>query len=132
MRRFWLGAMLTTTLATSGAGVAVAEEEIAGWIAKEPPQRATIITGDDCIMPTDEAGTTRFRSDDMRAVITSSGQVSLVCHGQLPPADVEPFTASGFPCRLGSVDLITRQSHVTWNSTGQGTLTCQGTLPSAS
>jgi hypothetical protein len=89
---------------------------------------ATIIRGAGCTMRTNTDGSASIRTTDMKAVITPSGRVNLVCHGQVAAGTVEPFQQSGFSCAVGPAGRTT-DSHVVWTASGQGTLTCQGTIP---
>lgn len=69
-----------------------------------------------------------FFTDDAKVVIGPQGQVTLVCHADVPAGSVEPFSQTGFPCRLGSKKNVTFDSHVVWTASGQGTLTCHGSI----
>lgn len=69
-----------------------------------------------------------FFTDDGHVTIGPKGQVTLVCHADLPPGTVEPFTQEGFECRLGSKKNVTFDSKIMWTASGQGTLVCHGTL----
>ena len=117
MRRFWSVAVLTATLTAMGGGVAVAQEQVDG-----SSNRADLLSGINCRMRQSPTGTPFIFTRDSRAVITSSGEITLVCHAK--DSSVEPFTQSGFECFLAG-NLATT-SHIVWTPSGQGTLTCRG------
>jgi hypothetical protein len=121
MRKFGVGLVLATTTLAMSAGVGSAK-------ADPPDGAATIIRGVGCTMRTNPGGTASISTTDMQAVITPSGHVNLVCHGQVAAGSVEAFEQSGFNCRVGPAG-ITTDSHVVWTPSGKGTLTCQGVIP---
>ena len=116
MRRVWSVAVLTATLTVMGGGVAVAQE-----VADGSSNSADHLSPR-CKMRQDPSGTPFIFTTDSRAVITSSGEITLVCHAK--DSSVEPFTQSGFECFLAG-NLATT-SHIVWTPSGQGTLTCSG------
>src|SRR5512133_3197571 len=95
MRRVWSVAVLTATLTAMGGGVAVAQE-----VADGSSNRADLLSGINCRMRQDPSGEPHIISNDSRAVITSNGEITLVCHFKVPAGAVEPFTQSGFACSL--------------------------------
>lgn len=115
MRRVWSIAVLTATLTAMGGGVAVAQEEVDG-----SSNSADRLTGITCRMRTDPTGETFIRTTDSKAVITSNGVITLVCHAE--DTSVEPFTQTGFPCNVAGLPATT--SHIVWTPSGQGTITC--------
>jgi hypothetical protein len=129
MRRVWSVAVLTATLTAMGGGVAVAQEEVDG-----SSNSADRLTGITCRMRLSTDGTRFIRTTDSKAVITSNGVITLVCHAKINPEDpqgveplgvpfvFEPFTQSGFPCNLAGQPATT--SHIVWTPSGQGTITC--------
>ena len=119
MRRVWSVAVLTATLTAMGGGVVVAQEEVDG-----SSNRADLLTGINCRMRQSPTGTPFIFTRDSRAVITSSGEINLVCHAKVPAGSVEPFTQTGFACSLAGMPATT--SHIVWTPSGQGTLTCSG------
>ena len=119
MRRVWSVAALTATLTAMGGGVAVAQE-----VADGSSNRADLLSGINCRMRQSPTGEPHIISNDSRAVITSSGEINLVCHAEVPAGSVVPFTQSGFACNLAGMPATT--SHVVWTPSGQGTLTCRG------
>jgi hypothetical protein len=121
MRRVWSVAVLTATLTAMGGGVAAAQEKVDG-----SSNSADHISGRNCTMRQSPTGTPSITTTDMRAVITSSGEINLVCHAEVPAGSVEPFTQTGFECRLGSPTTLATTSHIVWTPSGRGTLTCRG------
>jgi hypothetical protein len=119
MGRVWSIAVLTATLTAMGGGVAVAQE-----VADGSSNRADLLSGINCRMRQDPSGTPFIFTRDSRAVITSSGEITLVCHAKVPAGSVEPFTQSGFACSLAGNPATT--SHIVWTPSGQGTITCSG------
>jgi len=122
MRRVWSIAVLTATLTAMGGGVAVAQDAVDG--SSNAAIRRTDIN---CTMRTNPSGTTSISTPNAQAIITSNGEVTLVCRAT--DTSVEPFTQSGFLCRLAGQPATI--SHIVWTPSGQGTLTCSGkiTLP---
>jgi hypothetical protein len=118
MRRVWSVAVLTATLTAMGGGVAVAQEQVDG------SSNSADHLSPRCKMRQDPSGEPFIFTTDSRAVITSSGVITLVCHAQVPAGTVEPFTQSGFECFLAG-NLATT-SHIVWTPSGRGTLTCSG------
>ena len=118
MRRVWSVAVLTATLTTLGGGVAVAQDEADGT------NSADRLTGINCRMRQDPSGTPSIITTDSQAIITSSGVITLVCRATDTTGTVEPFTQTGFLCRLAGMEATT--SHIVWTPSGQGTLTCSG------
>jgi hypothetical protein len=119
MRRVWSVAVLTATLTAMGGGVAAAQEEVDG-----SSNRADLLSGINCRMRQDPSGTPFIFTRDSRAVITSSGEITLVCRATADAGTVEPFTQTGFLCLLAGEPATT--SHIVWTPSGQGTLTCSG------
>jgi hypothetical protein len=119
MRRVWSVAVLTATLTAMGGGVAVAQEVVDG-----SSNRADLLSGIDCRMRQSPTGEPHIISNDSRAVITSSGEITLVCHAKVEAGSVVPFTQSGFLCNLAGNPATT--SHIVWTPSGQGTITCSG------
>jgi hypothetical protein len=119
MRRVWSVAVLTATLTAMGGGVAVAQEGVDG-----SSNRADLLSGINCRMRQSPTGTPFIFTNDSRAVITSSGEITLVCHAEDTTGLVEPFTQSGFLCNLAGNPATT--SHIVWTPSGQGTITCSG------
>jgi hypothetical protein len=102
-----------------GGGVAVAQEQVDG-----SSNRADLLSGINCRMRQSPTGTPFIFTRDSRAVITSSGEINLVCHAKVEAGSVEPFTQTGFACSLAGMPATT--SHIVWTPSGQGTLTCRG------
>ena len=121
MRRVWSVAVLTATLTAMGGGVAVAQEEVDG-----SSNSADRLSGINCRMRQSTSGTPFIFTRDSQAIITSSGVITLVCRAKVDAGSVEPFTQTGFPCRLGSPTTLATTSHIVWTPSGQGTLTCSG------
>ena len=119
MRRVWSVAVLTATLTAMGGGVAAAQEKVDG-----SSNRADLLSGINCRMRQSPTGTPFIITNDSRAVITSSGEINLVCHAEVEAGSVEPFTQTGFACSLAGMPATT--SHIVWTPSGQGTLTCRG------
>jgi hypothetical protein len=120
MRILGVGLALVSTALSVGVGMGSAQ-------AGPPDGAATVVKGADCMIRMDPQGTLFFETTDMQAVITPSGQVNLVCHGQAPAGTVAPFVQRGFPCFVGPAG-ITTNSHVVWNAAGKGTVTCHGRI----
>jgi hypothetical protein len=120
MRRVWSIAVLTATLTAMGGGVAVAQDEVDG--SNSAIRRTDI----NCTMRQSPSGTPSISTPDAQAIITSSGVITLVCRAKVDAGSVEPFTQTGFPCRLGSPTTLATTSHIVWTPSGQGTLTCSG------
>jgi hypothetical protein len=119
MRRVWSVAVLTATLTAMGGGVAVAQEEADG--SSNSAIRRTDIN---CRMRQSPSGTPSILTPDAQAIITSSGEITLVCRATADAGTVEPFTQTGFLCLLAGEPATT--SHIVWTPSGQGTLTCRG------
>jgi hypothetical protein len=119
MRRVLSVAVLTATLTAMGGGVAVAQEQVDG-----SSNRAELLSGISCRMRQSPTGEPHIFTTDSRAVRTSSGEINLVCHAEVPAGSVEPFTQSGFACNLAGMPATT--SHIVWTPSGRGTLTCRG------
>lgn len=71
-----------------------------------------------------------FQSGAMQAEVTPGNRVNFVCQATVDPGTIAPFNQSGFVCHLGPFG-DTYDSHVVWTKSGQGTLTCHGTVPTS-
>ena len=129
MRTHPLSLIISATIITASASVtAVAAPKV----EEDSPGEdgADVIDLSSCRMRTspDPGPKDYYFTDDGHVTIGPNGQVTLVCHADLPPGTVEPFSQEGFECRLGSKKNITLDSKITWTASGHGTLTCHGTL----
>ena len=119
MRRVWSVAVLTATLTALGGGVAVAQEGVDGSSNSADHLSPRCVMRTSPVPPLNQVVAT-----DSRAVITSSGVITLVCRAEVEAGSVEPFTQTGFACSLAGMPATT--SHIVWTPSGQGTLTCSG------
>jgi len=123
MRRTLIVGVLTATLVGLGSGVAVAADN-----DNDGMQSDVVVNGVNCKMRTVPSGASFIFTTDSQAEITPGGVVNLQCHASLPAGSVEPFTQTGFPCKVGPAG-VTTNSVVVWTPSGQGTLTCHGRIP---